>query len=170
MGGIPSHPSGNFWKDGLTMQPQEEEIQAALIRLDEAWSRLSRQISADIKEYSLSIPRSQVYLLRLLDRRGAISMSDMANSLGITMSGCTALVDRAVEAGWVERRRDSNDRRVVLVGVSPAGEQRLAEIRETRAGILARYLTRLEVDEIAVLADLLERTAEAIVPEAAVSA
>ena len=152
------------------MQPQpEEKIQAALIRLDEAWSRLSRQISADIKEYPLSIPRSQVYLLRLLDRRGAISMSEMANSLGITMSGSTALVDRAVEAGWVERQRDPNDRRVVLVGVSPAGEQTLTQIREARARILARYLTRLEVDEIVMLTNLLERTAEAIVPESAVT-
>lgn len=148
---------------------QEKKIQAALIRLDEAWSRLSRQISADIKEYPLSIPRSQVYLLRLLDRRGAISMSEMANSLGITMSGCTALVDRAVEAGWVERQRDPNDRRVVLVGVSLAGEKTLIQIRETRARILARYLTRLEVDEIVMLTNLLERTAEAITPESAIT-
>ena len=96
-------------------------------------------------------------------------MSEMANSLGITMSGCTALVDRAVEAGWVERQRDPNDRRVVLVGVSPAGEQTLTQIRETRARILARYLTRLDVDEIVMLTNLLERTAEAIVPESAVT-
>jgi DNA-binding MarR family transcriptional regulator len=152
------------------MQPQpEEEIKAALIRLDEAWSRLSRQISANIKECPFSIPHSQVYLLRLLDRRGAISMSDMANSLGITMSGCTALVDRAVAAGLVERRRDPNDRRVVLVGVSPAGEQTLTQIREQRARILARYLNRLDVDEIATLTNLLERTTEAIVTEAVVT-
>jgi DNA-binding MarR family transcriptional regulator len=148
------------------MQPQsEEKIQAALIRLDEAWSHLSRQISADIKEYPLAIPRSQVYLLRLLDRRGALSMSELANSLGITMSGCTAQVDRVVEAGWVERRRDPTDRRVVLVDVSPAGEQMLTQIRETRARILARYLTHLDADEIVTLTNLLERTAQTIALE-----
>jgi DNA-binding MarR family transcriptional regulator len=148
------------------MQAQsEEKIQAALIRLDEAWSRLSRQISADLKEYPLSIPRSQVFLLRLLDRRGAIRMSEMADSLGLTMSRCTALVDHAVAAGWVERRRHPSDRRVVLVDVSPGGMKKLAEIRETRARILARYLTRLEAAEIILLANLLERTAEAIISE-----
>jgi len=147
------------------MQPQsEEKIQAALIRLDEAWSHLSRQISADIKEYPLAIPRSQVYLLRLIDRRGALSMSDLANSLGITMSGCTAQVDRVVAAGWVERRRSPTDRRVVLVDVSPAGKQMLAQIRETRARILARYLARLNTEEIVTLTNLLERTAQAIAP------
>lgn len=141
---------------------QEERIEIALIRLDEAWSRLSRRISADIKEYPLSIPRSQVYLLRLLDRRGPLSMSEMANSLGVTMSACTALVDRAVQADLVERKRDSNDRRVVIVAVSQAGEQILVQIRRTRAQILARYLARLEPDEIEMLANSLSRAAEAV--------
>jgi DNA-binding MarR family transcriptional regulator len=83
---------------------QEEKLRTALIRLDEAWNRLSRQISADLKEYPLDIPRSQVYLLRLLDRRGNLNMSDLANSLGISLSGCTAVVDRAVKASRFWRR------------------------------------------------------------------
>lgn len=149
---------------------QEERIQAALIHLDESWSRLTRQISADIKEYPLSIPLSQVYLLRLLDRRGALTMTALANSLGITLSGCTAVVDRAVEAGWVERKQDPNDRRVVLVGVSPAGEQALDEVRQTRARIFARYLTRLEPDEIETLSNLLSRVAEAAALDVSINA
>lgn len=148
----------------------EERIQAALIRLDEAWSRLTRQISADIKDYSLSIPLSQIYLLRLLDRRGALTMTALANSLGITLSGCTAVVDRAVEAGWVERKRDPADRRVVLVGVSPDGERALDDVRQTRARIFARYLTRLEPDEIETLTNLLSRVAEAAALDTTITA
>ena len=144
---------------------QEDKLQAVLIRLDEAWNRLLRQITADIKEYPHSIPRSQVYLLRLLDRRGVLSMSDISNSLGITLSGCTAVVDRAVEAELVERRRNPHDRRVVLVGVSPEGERVLNEVRQTRARILARYLTRLEPGEMETLATLLGRVADAVTGE-----
>lgn len=149
---------------------QEEKIQTALVRLDEAWNRLSRQISADIKEFPISIPLSQAYLLRLLDRRGALSMSDLATSLGIRTSGCTALVDRAVEAGWVERRRDPNDRRMVWVEVSAEGERMLNELRQIRARLFARYLTNLEPDEIETLADLLSRAAATITPEQSVVA
>lgn len=145
----------------MNRQAQKGRIQAALIRLDEAWSRLSRQISADIKEFPHCVPRSQVHLLRLLDQTGDLTMSELANLLGITLSGCTALVDRAMEAGWVERKRASHDRRVVLVGVSPEGERTLDRVRQTRARIFARYLTRLEPDEIEILANLLTRAAEA---------
>lgn len=146
----------------LEQKGQEERIEQALIRLDEAWHRLSRQITADIKECPTSVPLSQAYLLRLLDRRGRLSMSDLAASLGIKLSGGTALVDRAVEAGWVERQRDPDDRRVVWVEVSPGGERVLSELRRTRAQIFARYLTRLEPDEIETLATLLSRAAETI--------
>lgn len=151
----------------MSQEQQEERIQTALIRLDEAWSRLTRQISADIKEYPHAIPPSQIYLLRLLDRRGALSMSDLASALGITLSGCTAVVDRVVEAGWVERRRNPNDRRVVLVGVSPEGERILDEVRQTRSRILARYLARLEPTEIETLADLLSRVTETVTQKTA---
>lgn len=143
----------------------EEKLQTALIRLDEVWSQLIRQISADIKEYPHPIPLSQIYLLRLLDRRGALSMSELSNSLGVSMSACTALVDRAVAEGWVERQRNPNDRRVVLVGVSLIGEQTLGQIRQMRAQILARYLTRLEPEEIETLVNLFNRVAESVVLE-----
>lgn len=153
----------------MDSQGHEEKIRAALIRLDEVWSRLSRQISADLKGSPRPIPLNQAYLLRLLDRKGDLSMSDLANLLGITLSGCTAVVDRAVEAGWVERKHDPNDRRVVLVGVSPEGQQILDQLRQYRATIFARYLTRLNPDEIETLTDLLSRVAEAVVNESASS-
>jgi DNA-binding MarR family transcriptional regulator len=141
---------------------REARIQEALIRLDEAWSRLSRQVAADIKEYPISIPLSQAYLLRLLDQRGPLRMSEIATRLGVKLSGCTALVDRAVEAGWVVRERDPHDRRVVRVTVSPDGERILDELREIRARIFARYLICLEPAEIETLATLLSRAAEVI--------
>ncbi len=146
-----------------------EKLEQALIHLDEVWHRFSRQIAADIKDYPLPVPLSQAYLLRLLDQRGALTMSDLATALGVKLSGCTALVDRSVEAGWVERRRDLRDRRVVWVEVSPAGEHALNQLRQTRARILARYLTRLQVEEIETLAALLNRVAGALEQDVPVS-
>jgi DNA-binding MarR family transcriptional regulator len=149
----------------MNENPSEEKIQTALIRLDEVWGRLMRQISADIKECLHPIPLSQIYLLRLLDRRGALSMSELSESLGVSMSGCTAMVDRAVAEGWVERQRSLHDRRVVRVGMSLAGEEALAQIRRDRARVLARYLTQLKPEEIEILVTLFNRVAESVAME-----
>ncbi|MCB0208512.1 MAG: MarR family transcriptional regulator [Anaerolineae bacterium] len=149
----------------MNEHPPEEKIEAALIRLDELWGRFIRQVSAEIKEYPHSMPLTQLYVLRLLDRRGPLSMSELSQWLGISMSGCTALVNRLMAGGWVERQRDPNDRRIVLVGVSLIGEQKLTEIRQSRARIFARYLTHLEPDEIETLLRLSERIFESVSEE-----
>lgn len=145
----------------MDQQPQDT-LQKALIHLDEAWSHLLRRITADIKEYPYSIPSSQVYLLRLLDRLGPQRMSQLAAHLGISQGSCTPQVDRAVAAGLVERRRDPSDRRVVQVTISAKGQEALEELRTIRAQILARYMSVLPEHEIETLAALIDRVATAI--------
>ena len=141
---------------------QTTQLEQVLVRLDEVWSRLIRRVSAEIKEYPFAIPIAQVNLLRLLDRLGAKRMSDLATHLDVTQSGCTALVDRAIETGLVERYRDENDRRVVWVTLSAAGNEALAELRRVRARHLAKYLRHLDVEELELLTRLLSRSTAAM--------
>jgi DNA-binding MarR family transcriptional regulator len=146
------------------MTDQVQELEDALVQLDEAWSQLSRYIAADFKD-SFSIPIAQSHLLRLLDRLGPQRMSDIAAYLDVTLSGSTAMVDSAVEAGLVERSRDEADRRVVWIQLTDAGIQTLQQMRRVRAGIFAKYLSRLEPEEIQQMAALLGRAARAARPE-----
>ncbi len=137
-------------------------VRDAVIHLDEAWSQVSRQIARDIKDYAFCLPPNQVYLLRLLDRVGPQRMSDLADLLEVSQGGCTTLIDRALEAELVERRRDPEDRRVVWVAISAHGEQVLDKIRELRAAILTESLAQVPQAEIEDLATLLDRVADAI--------
>ena len=50
---------------------------------------------------------------------------------GHRQANITPLIDRLIDEGFVERRRDENDRRVVNVVLLPAGEEKLTSIRET---------------------------------------
>ncbi|BAS26526.1 MarR family winged helix-turn-helix transcriptional regulator [Limnochorda pilosa] len=139
---------------------QGDQTTELLIQLDEAWTRLSRRIAGDLQqELPTTVPAGQAYLLRLLGRRGELRMSDLSTHLGATLSGCTALVDRAVEAGWVARNRDEDDRRVVWVRLTPAGEALLADLKARRAALLARYLKTLRPEELEEFVRLLKRVA-----------
>lgn len=142
---------------GAAKDERTEKLEQVLVRLDETWAQLIRRVAAEVKEYPYAIPIAQVNLLRLLDRLGEQRMSDLAAHLDVTQSGCTALVDRAIEAGLVERYRDEKDRRVVWVRLSAAGNAALSELRRIRARYLARYLRHLDVEELAQLTNLLSR-------------
>jgi DNA-binding MarR family transcriptional regulator len=141
---------------------QTEQLEEVLVRFDEAWAQLLRRVTAEVKEYPYALPLVQVSLLRLLDRLGPQRMSQLAEHLNVTQSGCTALVDRAIEADLVERDRDPEDRRVVWVRLTATGEAALTDLRRTRARLLARHLRNLEVDDLAALTTLLNRSAARI--------
>lgn len=136
-----------------------------LVRLDEAWGQLFRRVAVDLKECTSAIPIMQMGLLRLLDGLGAQRMSDIATRLDLTQSGCTALVDRAIQSELVERYRDPADRRVVWVALTPHGNQTLDELRRIRSRFMAKYLSHLDQTELNLLATLLGRAADAIALE-----
>lgn len=144
---------------------REQQLEEALVRLDEAWGRLFRRITTDIKESDYGLPPAQAFVLYVLENCGAQRMSDLAAHLDVTQSACTALVDRIIQAGLVHRRRDDGDRRVVWVEITEAGSQTLDRLRRVRAKLLANYFSRLDPDEIGMLATLIGRAVDAVSPE-----
>ncbi|HHX62702.1 MAG TPA: MarR family transcriptional regulator [Epulopiscium sp.] len=51
----------------------------------------------------------------------ALSMTDVADKLGITVGTLTTAINRLVIKGYVERNRSEEDRRVVEIGLSKKG-------------------------------------------------
>lgn len=56
------------------------------------------------------------------------AIGDLAEHLLLTHHGAVQLVDRAEAAGWVRRRRDGGDHRVVRVTLTAKGERALARL------------------------------------------
>ena len=60
-----------------------------------------------------------------------LTMSELSSELNVPMSTATRIVDGLVQGGMAERVNDSNDRRVVRVGMSKNGR----ELYETGHGL-----------------------------------
>lgn len=88
----------------------------------------------------------------VLWQSGDRSIGDIAERLVLPGHAITPMVDRLQAAGLVERRRDQDDRRVVLVGLTPAGvdlEQAAARVQRTVAcqtGLSPRALAKLRTE------------------------
>ena len=57
------------------------------------------------------------------------------------------------QRGLVVRRTDGNDRRRVLIALSPAGEEYVDEVRRAGTSWLGSRLAELDDDDLRVLAD-----------------
>ncbi len=64
------------------------------------------------------------------------SLGDLARELEVAMSSASQMVDRLVGQGWVHREQDADNRRQVLLRLTPQGEELVAALQR---GILHGY-------------------------------
>lgn len=96
----------------------------------------------------LGISMAQLHLLNSIQRRGEMTMSQLAEMLDISLSNATGLVDRIEERGFLERVRVPEDRRVVLIRITPAGTRMLEEADALTDEILRSVLGRLHTGQL----------------------
>ena len=90
-------------------------------------------------------------LVALKGHQGAMppTVGDVANYLLLRHHSAVELVDRAEAAGFVRRRSDANDARVVRVQLTPEGDRLVTELTEahlTELHRLAAVLNELVAD------------------------
>lgn len=108
------------------------------------------------------ITPEQYWLLRLLSRRGALNIGEVADALGITGSSATTACKRLEKAGLVTRERQSQDERMVLVVLTEQGHERIEAWQRQRRAFLLQLLAPLAQEEQADLQRLLERMLDAV--------
>ncbi len=69
----------------------------------------------ELRGRDLGLSSAQWRLLIRLLREGPATQARLADTLEVEPISVSRLVDRMVAAGWVERRKDPNDRRVHIV-------------------------------------------------------
>jgi MarR family transcriptional regulator for hemolysin len=70
----------------------------------------------------------QWLVLRILSEEPQASHRELAERMYLSAPTLTHHLDRLEAAGLLTRTRDTGDRRVVRLGITPAGAQRLAEL------------------------------------------
>ncbi len=90
------------------------------------------------------ISMTQLHVMHLLQGHGEMPMSRLAEMLDVSLSNATGLIDRVEERGVVERVRIAEDRRMVMVRLTPLGNDTLDEIEALREQVLRRVLDQLD--------------------------
>src|SRR4051794_37923464 len=83
----------------------------------------------------LGLTGAQADALVVIGQAGPISLKDLGELLIAEAGHPSRLVDRLVEAGYVERRASAEDRRRIEISLTPAGRRLEKRIRATRERI-----------------------------------
>jgi len=74
----------------------------------------------------------QLKVLHVLCRHGKVTAGELAETLGVSAPTVTDIVERMSALGLVTKERGCEDRRVVYVSVTPAGEETLRQVLQER--------------------------------------
>lgn len=124
-----------------------------------AHAALTKTLDAEL-EQSHGVGLTSYEVLVRLDRAPGrrMRMCELADSVLLSRSGVTRLVDRLERDGLLAREECAADARGAFAVLTGAGEQLLAEARETHVeGVDRHFLSRFSAEELVALGELLAR-------------
>lgn len=127
--------------------------QQLLKALDEAARRLGAQtvLVSDLVATRVGLNSTDLECLDLLYLAGATTAGRLAAHTGLTSGATTAAIDRLEQAGFVVRRRDAADRRVVLVEVVEAGARLIYPFYRPIVGRLEKVHKKFSDQQLATV-------------------
>ena len=117
-------------------------------------SRL-RRIVYDTALKPLGVTRSQAWVIAYLSRKDGMPQSVLANQLDLGKVALGGLIDRLEATGLVERRADSEDRRVKRIFLTQEGRKIVARMRKIAVATNTEILQSISPEDVRASAQAL---------------
>ncbi len=132
--------------------PAETRALDAFVKL----SRALHSVGAELgKSFAASgLTEGQFGVLEALYHRGPMNQRELGRKLLCSNANICTVLDNLEKAGFVARERDTEDRRVMNVSLSPAGRRLIQKIFPEHAALVGRLmngLTDREQEQLAAL-------------------
>ena len=143
-----------------TSSPTRQELTAELHRAMRDASARGVIYSQAVAE-RLGIGSADLECLDIIALRGPMPAGAIAEAIGLTSGAITGVIDRLERAGLARRERSRDDRRVVMVRLMPAVEQRVAPLFEPMEKAATAALTDYSDEDLRLLLDFFRRASAA---------
>lgn len=121
---------------------------------------LARNIST--KKENSRLTMVQLRTVLFVEKKGIVKPTDIAKEFSITPASVTSQIDNLVKEGWLERKYNQDDKRVIEVVISERGKEELSvEIKSLHENS-AWLFKALSKEEQGELLDLAKRANKAV--------
>jgi DNA-binding MarR family transcriptional regulator len=126
-------------------------------------TRLAREVFQRSTEEILGVRLKEYMLLYdLRDRGGAMPQQALCGSMHLDPNNLVLMLNEVEKAGYVERRRDPEDRRRHIVELTAAGERALERAEHGMQGVEDEVLSGLSQKQRIELGKLLDQALRAL--------
>ena len=110
---------------------------------------------------------SQLHMVRVVWETGAITMSELADRMGVSPPSASVMVERLVTKGILSRNQSTDDRRKVLVDISPQAVTRAQAIEASLMQFFVELVETIGPETAQMWCDVLARIKSALSGQAA---
>lgn len=125
----------------------------------EMLAAVDKELAADDSLASLEVTSAQFIILASLGM-GIRSASDLCKGISYDAGAMTRMIDRLEDKGLLRRNRSPEDRRLVNLELTEAGQEALPRMREVSMRVLNRFLRGFTKTEARQLESFLTRMLE----------
>jgi len=120
----------------------------------------TQRILEGSRESSNLLKLSRIKALYAFRGQDSSTMTELADNIGAKLPSMTMMIDNLAEEGLVERARDEQDRRKVIVRLTDKGRRIREEFLEQRRQIAQQLFAKLSKEDEQELMHLLERVCD----------
>ncbi len=131
------------------MDTNRHQIAVSILQIIPSVMRL---LAAELRQGNTPLLPPQLGVLTLLATKSH-NLSELAEQHAVSLPTMSSTVSKLVAAGWVERQRSQQDRRVVMLALTPAGHAVMQEIGEKLVAQVAEQLTVIPGSDLKTLED-----------------
>jgi DNA-binding MarR family transcriptional regulator len=137
----------------------DEEELAAWRGMLRAHAELVKELDAELgREHDMPLSSYEVLLYLNDSDQGRMRMAELADSVLLSRSGLTRLVDRLERQGLLKRERCESDARGYFAEITPEGRRAFAAARKTHLdGVRREFLSHFSRDELRTLGRLWQK-------------
>ena len=128
------------------------------MNIPELLTNLTTHYNAIFRQYSsrLSLTAPQAFHLLSIPVDG-ISMSGLANKLGLDTSTLTRNIQKLEKLDLVRRKQDRNDKRILVVYLTDKGRDKVEKIEESLLDLNFSMMKYIDLDDQENIPEMLEK-------------
>jgi MarR family transcriptional regulator, 2-MHQ and catechol-resistance regulon repressor len=131
------------------------------VKLARAYSTFSKKSSEKIKSFGLTQP--QFAVIEVLGHLGSLKVGEICNKMLVSGGNMTLVLDNIEKLGYTERIPSKEDRRAILVQLTPKGKELFNDIFKIHAEHITNMMSVLSADEQKILGDLLKKLGTSLI-------
>jgi DNA-binding MarR family transcriptional regulator len=113
-----------------------------------------------LRERGVNLSMNEVHVLEAIHKTKQPTMSHIAHRLRVTVGTLTTAVNRLVDKGFVDRKREKEDKRKVIVSLTPKAYEVLSTHDQFHDEMIEAVIVDLKLDENDVLINALKNISE----------